>query len=166
MPDAPAAWASETTWLTKGGVVAGRVPAVHVEARNLARETGEVAIGHVARSLRPLLVVEELGEIPEAILFSRGESRDLLDLEGTGIPRRGLKTAIDDLYLAAAHVVCDQPGEAVVESELTACRALEVAVVDKRDGRLGIAEARARLRDPGEQLLHLVDGLLGLLALL
>ncbi len=75
----------------KRGVIAGCLPAVHVEPWNLGGETGQVAIGHIACPLGPLLAVEELGEIPEVALMPRGEGGDLLGLEGMGIPRGGLE---------------------------------------------------------------------------
>ena len=155
-----------------GGLIAGdlagqglialvRFPRGQVQARDLVSQAGEIRGSHVPRVLLPLLVVEELGELPELVLLAGGESRDLLGVEHAGIRAvagGGTERLVDHLHLALADLVLDQLREAALERERLADRALVIAEIGHRDRRLWVPEAGAGLRDAGEQVVHAGHG--------
>ena len=91
----------------------------------------EVGLVHVARVLLALLAVEELGVLPEPVLLAGGEPCHLLGVEHAltrAVARRRAERLVDDLDLALADLVRDQLGEAALQRERLADRALVVAV--------------------------------------
>ena len=69
------------------------------------RESDQVGGVHVAGALRALLVVEELGEVPELVLLAGRERRGLLGLEHVRVAGGGLERVVDDLDLAGPDLV-------------------------------------------------------------
>src|SRR5262249_49907346 len=111
---------------------------------NLLRQALEEAFGDVAAVLRPLLLIEELDEVPHLVLPAGGQRRDLLSPERARGPRRGLKRAVLDLELAGAHVAFDQRRQHP-QLERPAGRALQVPEVLNDDRGFRVAQGVSML---------------------